>query len=1084
MENNIRTIEENPEYFGAYLNMARHNMFLLVNRLTEKFQYPEFKKLDDDKDIANGEHILYKIFDPKTRKYELDRFNVYKFLVRRHYLPFIKIFHEKLGVQLDSNPIVRYDDLHGFLIEAFTLLNNLRNSYSHHLALDENGEPVTTREPEINSFAIDQIKTLFEKSKDFSFERFNKTQAEENYKHISSYIDKLFNNNKFGKHGFYFFINLFIEQKYAAKFLKKLQGFKNETTPPFRATLQAFTAYCVTVPDERLGSEDIKQALLMDMLNELQRCPKALFNHLSDDDKKKFEPQIEEDGKNNILLNSTDYKSIDDSDIDKLLAELTTLIRYEDRFPYFVLRYIDEFDLLPNIRFQIILGKLEIKCYEKNIINNVVNRRILKQINVYGKLSDFEDKENETLEALEIGDEEIHFDQYAPHYNMENNKIPFYLFDNGSQPKIKYPNPLANKSGDEALRNKPTGFISLNDLPKIALLAVDRRTAEIEEVIRGFIRQNNEIILNYDKLNEIKKQLNLKPDTFTRRVIKEKTYKDRKKNEEYIDYWKQRYEELNNHLPNRLLANQLPEQVLNFLLKVSNAGSKKLIHAKIKAIKEDCKFRVKKLSDKATKSQKNEEELKKGEFATFLARDIIDMIVDKDIKQRLTNIYYNKLQKQIAYFSTSKEDIIALCEELGLFDNQKGHVFLKKRMISNSKGVIDFYKHYLESKRAWIEKNLFVKGKNGGYVLPETAVLPLSLSKIREQVENKDFTKWLTNKQKMPVELPNTLFGKMIDKLRNRVSDTQPFYSYERIYKSDENENGKTLKHGLSAKEIKKSFGNKAANNEKDIRFAQTQDRVLKLICEDILTKEATNKVSIPLADMMPFQGSIFNTSKSFRQKIDKTDYFIIAEDSEQQKKEVERYLKLPIEERDAYDGQKGYEWTVKDFGRFKKLVHDRRIKKDGLLSYFEHRQVTYHFVEYQLSEYDKYREKIFELTFDLEKHIGSSHPDEIKALEAEKRRKGKNFKEIQFDVYIEVLKKHDILTDKLDRLKDVRNKFSHTQFPKYYDEIVRLTQEDNDDFEANRFVKGGVESLNLSVCKKIYEMYSGLCEQVKSSLK
>jgi len=530
-------------------------------------------------------------------------------------------------------------------------------------------------------------------------------------------------------------------------------------------------------------------------------------------------------------------------------------------------------------------------------------------------------------------------------------------------------------------------------------------------------------------------------------------------------------------LPNELLANQLPEQVLNFLLKVSNAGSEKLIHAKIKAIKEDCKFRVKKLSDKATKSQKNEEELKKGEFATFLARDIIDMIVDKDIKQRLTNIYYNKLQKQIAYFSTSKEDIIALCKELGLFDNKKGHVFLKKRMISDSTGVIDFYEHYLESKRAWIEKNLFVKGKNGGYVLPETAVLPLSLSKIREQVENKDFTKWLTNKQKMPVELPNTLFGK-IDKLRNRVSDTQPFYSYERIYKSDENENGKTLKHGLSAKEIKKSFGNKAANNEKDIRFAQTQDRVLKLICEDILTKEATNKVSIPLADMMPFQGSIFNTPKSFRQKIDKTDYFIIAEDSEQQKKEVERYLKLPIEERDAYDGQKGYEWTVKDFGRFKKLVHDRRIK--SLLAYFEHRQVTYHFVEYQLSEYDKYREKIFELTFDLEKHIGSSHLDEIKDLEA-KKRKGKNFKEIQFDVYIEVLKKLGIPTG---RLGDVRNKFSHTQFPKYYDEIGRLTQEDNDKFEANRFVKGGVESLNLSVCKKIYEMYSELCEQVKSSLK
>jgi hypothetical protein len=439
--NNIQLIENNPQYFGAYLNMARHNMILLVNRLTEKFKYLGFDRLGDDEEIANGKHILYDIFNPAKTEYEIDRFKVYKFLVRRHYLPFIKIFHEKLGVQLDENPVVDYENLHKFLTEVFTLLSNLRNSYSHYLALDENGKQINTRKPVISELVSEKLELLFKESPEFSFERFSETQTKENFKHLESY--QLFDGNKLTEHGFYFFINLFLERKYASKFLKKIRGFKNETTPPFRATLQAFTAYCVTVPDERLGNADRKQSLLMEMLNELQRCPKALYRLLSEDDKKIFEPQIEIEGINNILLNSTNYEKISDEDIDKLLFELTTLKRHDDRFPYFALRFMDEFGLLPNIRFQIVLGKLQTKKYDKTIGKETINRRIIKQVNAFGKLSDFEDKEEEVLKELGVDDNEIYFDQFAPHYNMENNKIPFYLF--GGSDKIKYPLPLVNK---------------------------------------------------------------------------------------------------------------------------------------------------------------------------------------------------------------------------------------------------------------------------------------------------------------------------------------------------------------------------------------------------------------------------------------------------------------------------------------------------------------------------------------------------------------------------------------------------------------------------------------------------------------
>lgn len=38
---NDKTLENNPQYFGAYHNMARHNMFLINNHLAKKFELNE-----------------------------------------------------------------------------------------------------------------------------------------------------------------------------------------------------------------------------------------------------------------------------------------------------------------------------------------------------------------------------------------------------------------------------------------------------------------------------------------------------------------------------------------------------------------------------------------------------------------------------------------------------------------------------------------------------------------------------------------------------------------------------------------------------------------------------------------------------------------------------------------------------------------------------------------------------------------------------------------------------------------------------------------------------------------------------------
>lgn len=45
-----RSLDQDPQYFGAYLNMARHNVFLIVNHLAAKFNLNELSEEEEIKD--------------------------------------------------------------------------------------------------------------------------------------------------------------------------------------------------------------------------------------------------------------------------------------------------------------------------------------------------------------------------------------------------------------------------------------------------------------------------------------------------------------------------------------------------------------------------------------------------------------------------------------------------------------------------------------------------------------------------------------------------------------------------------------------------------------------------------------------------------------------------------------------------------------------------------------------------------------------------------------------------------------------------------------------------------------------------
>ena len=658
---------------------------------------------------------------------------------------------------------------------------------------------------------------LFEFAPEFSFIRHKETQKKEDYYRIEGY--SLFENDKqeFNSHGFYFFINLFLERNHAIKFLKKIKGFKNESTPSFRATIQVFTAYTLRVPDVRLRNENHKDSLLMEMLNELNKCPKELFYHLTDKDKIEFEPKLDIEKKNNIIDN-TNYGDLNDKDIDDFLRENISLKRHNDRFPYFALKYLDEVSPFENIRFQITIGKIQVKSYDKNIIGN---RRILKTVNAYGKLSDFQDKESAILDKLTenlVEKDDIYFDQYAPHYNISNNKIAFYIFDENEE-KISYPSLFINKKDDTLSKNNPTGFISINDLPKLLLLK-HFNNKETEKTIIDFVKNENPKLFDTNFLDDIKKSAKYDPEKFTKRIINEKDItssekgvskskrvnflsddiekkfldyyniknsellsidknqfikeihpkNNKKKEVEYFTQIKYKYllkirrEELQKHLPAGMKIDMIPEKMVDYLMNINGIDEKKRVHKKVKSIKDEAKIKIKILEKELDKPY-NERNIKIGEYATFIARDIISLVIDEDVKSRITSAYYGYIQNCLAFFSLKKEELITVCDELDLFDNKRGHIFLSKTIIRNSSGILDFCQDYLEEKIRWIDKDLWIKGKKGGYVLSDNAKLPCSYKKYSEKFTEYDFSKWMVNKSQMPVNLPRSLFDKKVESI-------------------------------------------------------------------------------------------------------------------------------------------------------------------------------------------------------------------------------------------------------------------------------------------------------------------------------
>jgi hypothetical protein len=579
----------------------------------------------------------------------------------------------------------------------FGELQEFRNDYCHYYSIENGTSRKITVSTEMDIF----LRTNFARAIEYTKERFTGVLDDEDYQLVAS--KKVIEaNNTITTVGLVFLTSMFLEREYAFQFIGKITGLKGTQKKSFIATREVLMAFCLNLPHDRFQSDNTRQALSLDLINELNRCPGVLYNSITEEGKQKFRPQLDEPETKNLLQNSTyNKKEIEVEDYDDYIESLTKRIRHNNRFSDFALKYIDETGIFSKFRFQLNLGKLLVDEYGKSFHGEKVPRRIIENVKAFGKLNEFND-ELKVLTNIGNGNSSKEFKQFAPHYNTENNKIGISVKEDTA--KLR-PNSIG-EPGKKLHQQLPEAFLSLHELPKVILLDYLQK-GEPEKLITDFILINNAKLMNMPFIETVKKQLPMEWDDFSRRTD---TKKEMAYNEKALAYLSERKQVLNQVLAAyQLNDKQIPGRILDYWLNIKEVEEERAVSDRLKSIKRDCMSRLKALEK--FKIDRNKNKIPKiGEMATFLAKDIVDMVAGEDRKQKITSFYYDIMQECLALFADPDKKqlfIHTVTNELRL-NETGGHPFLYKLNMQHINSTSEFYGKYLQEKghKMVREKNL------------------------------------------------------------------------------------------------------------------------------------------------------------------------------------------------------------------------------------------------------------------------------------------------------------------------------------------------------------------------------------------
>ncbi len=836
-------------------------------------------------------------------------------------------------------------------------------------------------------------------------------------------------------------ICLFLEKKYINVFLSKLNIGENRrpslSGEERKAIHRSMAISSIRLPRERIHSDKSVESISMDILNELKRCPKELFDTL------------DYAGQSRFRMVSSDHNEV-------------TMLRSTDRFAQLALEYIDYNRLFESIRFHVNMGKLRyLLNAEKHCIDGHTRVRVIEHpLNGYGRLRDMEHERQKNGDGTfadtgirirsldEVKRDDATAENYPyvvdthTRYILENNKVELCFCDE----ERLMPVVVGTKSGKWYVdKTVPACRMSVLELPAM-MFHIHLLGAEATE---------DRIYSVYDNYRRLFKAL--ADGTLTK---------------DNIDSF-------------GIAETDMPQKVLDAVNGV--VGKQKDIRVYVKKMLdemlEDTVRRISRLKEdkKAVVSRDNKmgkhgfRQIVPGRLADFLAKDIVYMqpslLTGADYGiDRMTGLNYRVMQASIATYdgggdSAAFDRLREMFVSAGLVDGDRSgnHPFLHNALKRQPANTVEFYEGYLYARKKYLE-NLIAEGR--------TNVPFVNSDKNKWCKRNADFYKisgeiYLDD---ISIELPRQMFDEsiknylktipemagvnfdqanvtyLIGEYMKRVMNdgSQEFYSWKRHYRYMDMLTGKTDDKGslceqyTTVEEREKMWQErgKLAEKYKDMKLrAKQSDRNKQRIpnkeFEDGLTKSlASNrndyqktekiirryKVQDALLFLMAEQGLTDSiVGKKFKLKgiMPDSDNGILSE-------------VMPIDFR-FYINNKCYTihsdaMKIKNYGDFYALVHDKRLS--SLLELVDSATIEKESIETEFENYDDSRYKVIKLVLDLEKLVYKKYPD-MKNYPVEREKFG-------FGALLtELVERKEFTQEDTLVLSQIRNAFGHNGYPK-----------------------------------------------------
>jgi hypothetical protein len=1066
-ENRRRTLANDPQYFGGYLNMARLNIYNVSNHIAADF----------GQSTLNEEGQIPASFLCNKGIKKLNWNHV--FAKTNRFLPIIKVFDvESLPKEERQNSEKEGRD---FALMCDTLkivfgeLQDFRNDYTHYYSTEKGDSRKLTVSQELADF----LKINFKRAIAYTKLRMKDVLTDADYELVEGKL-VVTADNVITTEGLVFLTCMFLEREHAFQFIGKIQGLKGTQYNSFIATREVLMSFCLKLPHDKFVSENPGNALTLDIINELNRCPKTLYDVITEKEKQRFRPELDEQGIDNLIANSTNDEEreriLDGIDYDKYIEGLTKRVRHTNRFPYYAMRFIEEKNVFNKLWFHIDLGKFEVDKYTKQLAGEQTERVVVENAKAFGKLSSFTDPE--VIEhKIDNQKRTDGFEQFAPHYNADNNKI-------GLSNKEDIAHLISKSKPGSKVENNlkqplPQAFLSLHELPKIILLDYLQK-GKAEELINDFIKLNDERLMDIRFIEEVKSKLPADWNEFAKRS-------DSKKQQAYtgaaLKYLLQRKATLNEVLTGyNLNDKQIPTRILNYWLNIKEVDDKRSVSDRIKLMKRDCMARLKVMEKR--KLDKSVKTPKVGEMATFLAKDIVDMIVSKEKKQKITSFYYDKMQECLALFADAEKKALFIhivTNELKLFENG-GHPFLQNIDLQQIRRTSQFYEIYLKEKahkmipklntktnrtnlvdESWMMKQFYAKewkeeiGKQLTVVkLPANrSYIPFTIRQWDEK-ENYNLNKWLEHVTvgkvkgdgKKAVNLPTNLFDETLSDLlrqqldaravnynpaanynellklwwKNRNDSTQSFYESEREYDIYEEKVNFIINSSDHFADYYQKALSRAYNRLKAEREAarRTNNRLPPIEHKQV-ERVFKNTIAETEKEIRMLQEEDCMAVLMLEQLMDNTENLKLStietllNDTTRIKQNI--LNKILVAER-----------KQKNYTELRKYVHDRRLPH--LFEYIAADEIQLEWLQEELRAYNTAKQQVFDTVFKLEKKIVETDPLGLKALFINKEGK-ETAGNIQHKPYVLWLQNKGLITENDSRfITEVRNRFSHNEFP------------------------------------------------------